>query len=114
MPALPSGTIIMWAGAIGTIPGGFVLCDGTLGTPDLRDRFVVGAGNTYSVNDTGGSTQHNHTFTGDGHFHTLLGGTSIQAGAGYLPQSNSQPTTGTTNNTNHLPLYFALAFIMKT
>lgn len=38
-----SGMIIMWSGSISTIPDGWFLCDGSNGTPDLRDKFVVGA-----------------------------------------------------------------------
>jgi hypothetical protein len=49
------GCIVLWSGAIGAIPSGYQICDGTNGTPDLRDRFVVGAGSTYAVDDTGGS-----------------------------------------------------------
>lgn len=52
---VPSGGIIMWSGSIVSIPAGWYLCDGTNGTPNLQDRFVVGAGNTYSVNNTGGA-----------------------------------------------------------
>jgi hypothetical protein len=40
---VPKGVIVMWSGAIANIPSGWVLCDGTNGTPDLRDRFIVGA-----------------------------------------------------------------------
>ena len=76
---VPSGGIIAWSGAIGAIPAGYVICNGSNGTPDLRDRFIVGAGNTYSVGNTGGFT-------------------SAVAGSG-----------GT-----NLPLYYALAYIMKT
>jgi len=54
--SVPTGGIIMWSGAIIDIPSGYALCDGTNGTPDLTDRFVVGAGGSeYSVNDTGGA-----------------------------------------------------------
>jgi len=53
---VPTGAIIMWSGSIGSIPSGYVICNGSNGTPDLRDRFVVGAGNTYSVGNTGGFT----------------------------------------------------------
>lgn len=49
----PSGGIIMWSGAVNDIPVGWALCDGSNGTPDLRDRFIVGAGGAYSVGDTG-------------------------------------------------------------
>jgi hypothetical protein len=52
--AVPSGGIIMWSGSIGSIPSGYVLCNGSNGTPDLRDRFIVGAGNSYSVGNNGG------------------------------------------------------------
>ena len=51
----PSGGIAMWSGSIASIPTGWRLCDGGGGTPDLRDRFIVGAGSTYAVAATGGS-----------------------------------------------------------
>lgn len=51
---VPTGGIIMWSGSIGSIPSGYVICDGTNGTPDLRDRFIVGAGTSYSVGNGGG------------------------------------------------------------
>ena len=79
--ALPSGGIILWSGATNAIPTGFVICDGNNSTPDLRNRFVVGAGDTYSVNATGGSADatiptHNHSATSSvsdsGHFHNVL------------------------------------------
>jgi microcystin-dependent protein len=83
---LPSGGIILWSGAIASIPSGWLLCDGGSGTPDLRDRFVVGAGLGYAVNDTGGSVTvvletanlpvHSHSFSGStvsagAHVHTI-------------------------------------------
>jgi len=52
---VPTGGIIMWSGSIANIPSGFALCDGTNGTPDLTDRFVVGAGGSEAVGDTGGT-----------------------------------------------------------
>jgi hypothetical protein len=63
-----TGMIIIWSGSIASIPSGWALCDGTNGTPNLRDRFVVGAGSTYAVNATGGSADaivvsHTHTAT---------------------------------------------------
>ena len=51
----PSGGIIMWSGSTASIPSGWHLCDGTSGTPDLQDRFVVGAGLSYGVGNTGGA-----------------------------------------------------------
>ena len=41
--AIPIGCIVMWGGSVATVPSGWRLCDGTNGTPDLRDRFVIGA-----------------------------------------------------------------------
>jgi microcystin-dependent protein len=67
-PSIPTGGIIIWSGSTGSIPSGWLLCDGNNGTPDLRDRFIVGAGNTYAVNANGGSADaivvtHTHTAT---------------------------------------------------
>ncbi|HHY72707.1 MAG TPA: hypothetical protein GX497_05695 [Bacillus bacterium] len=53
---IPSGLISMWSGAISSIPTGWALCNGSNGTPDLRDRFIVGAGSTYAVGATGGAS----------------------------------------------------------
>lgn len=53
---VPKGGVIMWSGAVNQIPDGWVLCNGANGTPDLRDRFVVGAGNNYASNLTGGNS----------------------------------------------------------
>jgi len=52
---VPPGAIIMWSGAINDIPVGWALCDGSNGTPDLRDRFIVGAGGAYNPGNTGGA-----------------------------------------------------------
>jgi len=64
--AILKGMIVMWSGSVETIPAGYALCDGTNDTPDLRDRFVVGASSTYAVDATGGSkdavaVSHSHT-----------------------------------------------------
>ena len=70
---VPRGAIIMWSGLIASIPTGWVLCNGTNGTPDLRDRFIVGAGSTYGVGETGGSKDAvvvSHTHTQNAHTHT--------------------------------------------
>ena len=80
--AFVSGMIILWSGNTGNIPSGFVLCDGNNGTPNLTDRFVVGAGAAYSPGATGGSSSvtlstsqlpsHNHSFSGSSsHSHTI-------------------------------------------
>ena len=63
-----TGMIILWSGSVASIPSGWALCNGSNGTPDLRNRFVVGAGSTYAVDATGGSADaivvsHTHTAT---------------------------------------------------
>jgi hypothetical protein len=64
--AFPSGGIVLWHGLLTAIPTGWFLCDGTHGTPDLRDRFVVGAGIERDPGATGGTANHSHTA------HTML------------------------------------------
>ncbi|MBA7678089.1 hypothetical protein ES703_86360 [subsurface metagenome] len=108
------GLIVLWSGAIVDIPTGWVLCDGNNGTPDLRDKFIVGAGNTYAVGAAGGNVNHNHTFTGDGHMHTLAMGMMVAAAMDHSNTTNTIPATGTTDNENGLPPYYSLAYIMKT
>lgn len=51
--SVPQGSIIPWYGDKANIPNGFALCDGTKGTPDLRNRFLVGAGDAYKVSNIG-------------------------------------------------------------
>lgn len=70
---VPCGTIVMWYGDFDSIPGGWALCDGNNGTPNLMDKFIVAAGNNYKPGDEGGKDslkltvdqmpQHTHTGT---------------------------------------------------
>lgn len=68
----PVGGIIMWSGSIASIPSGWALCNGTSGTPDLRDRFIIGAGSTGypSPAQTGGSFTSTTSANGS-HSHSL-------------------------------------------
>ena len=77
---VPSGGIIIWSGLSTAIPTGYVLCNGTNGTPNLQNSFVVGAGNSFATNATGG-----------------------------FVSSGVMTSTG-----SNQPLYYALAYIMKT
>lgn len=52
---VPSGVILMWSGSTDTIPAGWALCNGQDGTPDLTDRFILGAEKTYQPGTTGGA-----------------------------------------------------------
>jgi hypothetical protein len=77
--AFVSGMIILWSGNTGNIPSGFVLCDGNNGTPNLTDRFVVGAGAAYSPGATGGNNSQtlslnqipSHSHTINNHTHSF-------------------------------------------
>lgn len=135
-----TGMIMLWSGSIATIPSGWALCNGSSGTPDLRDRFIVGAGSTYAVAATGGSADaivvsHNHTATSSvtdpGHTHsgtvgsasfTPQGGsgpstpfqsTSIGSNTTGITVSTSVASTGSSGTNANLPPYYALAYIMK-
>ncbi|MBA7657291.1 hypothetical protein ES703_65226 [subsurface metagenome] len=112
--ALPKGLIILWYGTIGNIPTGWILCDGNNDTPDLRDKFLVGAGLTYAVGTAGGAVNHDHTFTSDGHQHGAAVGTDIAEGVNIHFLTDTKTDTGTTDNGSSLPPYHALAYIMKT
>lgn len=119
---VPSGVITMWGGSIADIPDGWSLCDGTNGTPDLQDRFVVGAGSQYSVDDTGGEEQHqlsvgempshSHTFTNNSAGNVGPGGDAEEAGAGETATINTSTEGGDQPHENRPP-YYALAYIQK-
>lgn len=105
---VPAGVITLWSGAIGAIPSGWLLCDGTNGTPDLRARFVVGAGSTYAVADTGGQNAitsvpaHTHASgnlaadSGGAHTHN---GTTSNTGAHSHTQAGQNSNASSQNNT---------------
>ena len=129
---IPSGVIVIWSGSSASIPSGWYLCNGSNSTPDLRDRFVVGATSTYAVGATGGSkdaivVSHTHSVTDPGHSHTIgfQNHTIDQnaGSAGLVKQGTSNTSTQTTgisidsagaSGTNaNLPPYYALCYIMK-
>ena len=130
----PVGGIIMW-NAVGTLPTNWKVCDGSNGTPNLRDRFIVGAGTTYTVGTQGGSPDavvvaHTHTVTDPGHTHRVAldgqqpsngpdfeGGNS-QGGGGLLSTSSSVTNisiaaAGESGVNKNLPPYHALVYIMR-
>jgi microcystin-dependent protein len=103
---IPSGIITMWSGSIATIPLTWALCDGTNGTPDLTEKFVVGAnqsGGTFAQGEEGGYADsiipthtHGATSTDSGHVHGLryraVG--ADPAGSGLSVTSASNAFTG--------------------
>jgi microcystin-dependent protein len=132
---VPSGFIGMWSGY--TVPTGWLLCDGTNGTPDLRNRFVVGSGSDYTIGDKGGANSvaltvanlpaHNHytkcvdatserSTSGNGNVlgNNWSGDTDLvmHTGSGYDFTINTSNTGSDTVHENRPP-YYALAFIMK-
>jgi hypothetical protein len=118
---IPSGVITMWSGTIATIPSGWLLCNGSSGTPDLRNRFVIGAfsddSGTAKTTVTGTSTQtggtkdaivvshtHTATVTDAGHNHTVVAGNQSGqngsvSGGGSLPAVGSATLTSSTATT---------------
>lgn len=117
--AVPTGVITMWYGTIATIPTGWYLCNGSNGTPDLRDKFVVGAYSdetslaktniTGALTQTGGSkdainVSHTHTatVTDGGHAHTFSGTltkTDTVSGGGITIKTREDGTTTTATAT---------------
>lgn len=110
---LAPGVIVKWQGAVVDIPEGWALCDGTQGTPDLRNSFVPGAGDTYAVGATGGAVNHDHDFTGDGHAHLVAAGTDIADAANIQDFTTPGNATGTTDAGSTLAPYYSLAYIME-
>jgi len=142
-PAVPAGCILLWSGSTGSIPATWYLCDGTNGTPDLRNSFIVGAGSSYAVNATGGTADaivvsHTHSATSTsvvtdpGHHHS--GDQSVSSGdigAYYsggsasvhdtttsttgitVATTTTNSSTGVSGTNANLPPYYALAYIMK-
>ena len=124
---IPPGAIILYSGS--TIPDGWALCDGNNGTPDLTDRFVIGAGKSYQVNDTGGEAEHTltidelpeHSFTlpGDPIINSTANGTVTLGVGGYFTTTRKFETLNTTDTIgscvahNNIPPYYALCYIMK-
>jgi len=114
-----SRQIVLWSGAVGSIPTGWQLCDGTNGTPDLRDRFVVGAGGNYVVDSTGGAATHSHTINSEStHTHAIAWepGADLAEGEGWQKPGATQAGnahTHTENAQSNLPPFYALCYIMK-
>lgn len=110
--SVPSGVIMMWSGSNNSIPSGFVLCNGSNGTPDLRNRFIVGSGSSYSTGNTGGANSvtlsisqmpsHNHSASSSvsdpGHSHSFKGATG-SSGSGTSSRDSVPETQQTGSST---------------
>lgn len=103
---LPTGIISMWSGSVGSIPAGWQICDGTNGTPNLYDRFIVGAGSAYAVGSSGGvetvtlslsqipGHQHSGTTNAENAAHTHSGSTSTDGLHGHAIVVTAGNSTG--------------------
>ena len=142
----PTGSIIMYGAT--TAPTGWLLCNGsavsrttyanlfavigtkfgagngstTFNLPNLQNRFVVGAGASYNINDTGGEATHILTIEEmPAHSHSITTGDDSGFGS-YASQWNPFKTTGSRSTSsvgggqahNNLPPYIGLTFIIKT
>jgi len=114
---MAAGLIVWWYGSLDEIPVGWRLCDGLFGTPDLRNRFMIGAGDIYAVGDSGNSLNHNHPFTGSGHSHGLYPDTYGASSPGpfmtTIPGTLLGYAAGTTDNETWLPPYKSLVYLMR-
>lgn len=128
---VPVGTIVIWSGTADNIPAGWQLCDGTNGTPDLRDKFVLGAGTSHAVGETGGSEEvtltveqmptHSHTLVNSGFLssHTTTSAKPPSSGAynSNMMQGArdfSLKGSGASQPHPNMPPYYALCYIIKT
>lgn len=121
---VPSGIISLWSGLPADIPDGWTLCDGSDGTPDLTDRFIVGAGGQYSVGATGGAEQVQLSESEmPSHAHNVedqyAGGSDNNPDIGqgtygsYITRTVTSSSAGGDEAHENRPPYFALAYIMK-
>jgi len=121
---VPYSAIVLFSGAIVDIPTGWQLCDGTSGTPDLTDQFVIGAGDTFAPDDAGGSNlTGSHVLTVDEippHSHSqVVNNVAPRSGGGvnggsFLTTQQTGLTGGGLGHTHTMtPPYYALAYIMK-
>lgn len=108
-----TGMIAMWSGTLGTVPAGWQLCDGTNGTPQLEQKFVIGSQGSLAIGDTGGNAGHVHTFTEDGHWHPNFHFYDVDWPGVYHEDTDIAFDTGTTVTEPNTPPWYTLAFIMR-
>ena len=137
-PGIPEGAIINWSGSLLELPEGWFLCNGENNTPNLTNRFILGASNTFPLNTTGGQkngvlVEHTHTtitstnttgshghscnkasgFGSTGFYDGTQGTNQIQLNHPNHTHTTNCTTAGENNTDRNLPPYYALAFLMK-
>ena len=107
------GMILIYSGPANETPDGWQYCDGTNGTPDLRERFVCCEGGYLPHGIAGGWPVHNHVVACSNEETNLKFGTNIQPGTGLSRTSVAHDHTVSLEDANHLPPFYTLAYIMK-
>ena len=109
------GSIIIWSGLESSIPPGWQLCNGTNGTPDLRNRFVRCAQTDGDLSNQGGATTHTHAFTSSLHSHAIVDGPvpSRDVDLGTSKVVEAKTVSGTSDSASSNPLYYKLFYIMR-
>jgi hypothetical protein len=118
MLSMPKGIILPWYSRQGPVPDGWAICDGSQGTPDLRQRFLKGVSDFNDVGQPGGAAQHQHSFSGTGSTgapgHTAQGPDQPnQEEFGSRIHTHSVVVNGTTAPESSYPPCVAVLFIMK-
>jgi len=116
---MPVGVIVMWSGSLASIPTGWVLCNGSSGTPDLTDRFIYGVGTGEDPGASGGTLNHSHNVNPPSvSTQTSSQFVDVSAGVNHSVSRDDHnhnvdiPTFGS-ESAQSLPPYYKLAFIMK-
>lgn len=110
-----TGMILIYSGPADEVPAGWQYCDGTNGTPDLRERFVCCEGGYLPHGTQGGWPIHNHAEkTASLETTHLPYGPNVQGGPGWNKESTAHTHEITFQDANHLPPFYCLAYIMKT
>ena len=107
------GMICLWFGLINAIPDGWLVCDGTNDTPDLRNKFIVCAGDIWDPGDTGGDITSTHIDSFMTNTHTRINDSAIHTGSGINATTLINWDSFTTEPGPIIPPYHALAYIMK-
>lgn len=113
VPEIAPGVVAMWWGSAANIPPHWFLCDGTDGTPDLTDKFVICSGPTFSQGSKSNVRRHSHDFTSDLHTHYFIDPKAIVGGGIAATSLQSSVVTGTTDLTDHRPPFYSLCYIMR-
>lgn len=119
----PIGSILWWSGTADSIPVGWHICDGEDGTLDLRDQFILAAGDAHEVGDTGGEEEHTLTvsempshehrfnyYTASGSYSDVIRG---YAPGGSATKNSPTQLVGSSQPHNNMPPYMSVLHCIK-